>query len=126
MGSDNRPRPFLESFRLIAWVLTASLVFALVNVLLLRMEIGHAFLLHAAAVSALTFLLFALDKWKADRGARRVSEGNLIALSFLGGGTGSLFAMGLLRHKTRKPLFMFLVPTFAIVHGVVAALLLWG
>lgn len=59
-----------------------------------------------------------LDKRAARRGARRVSERTLWALSLLGGALGMLVSMLAVRHKTRKVRFMVLVPLLAAVQLV--------
>lgn len=64
-----------------------------------------AALLVAAALSLVSFCAFALDKRRARRGGRRVSEANLLALGALGP-PGAWAAVLLLRHKTRKPWFL--------------------
>jgi uncharacterized membrane protein YsdA (DUF1294 family) len=121
---ERRGKPFLESFNLITYSLAASVVITIVALFAFRFEISSAYLLHLGLLSILGALLFALDKWRAQRGLRRVSESNLLLLSSLGAAPGALLAMGLLRHKTQQSLFMLMVPLFAMVHGVVLALLL--
>lgn len=55
-----------------------------------------------AAVALLTFILYAIDKLKAERGDWRIPEVALLCLSFFGGGIGGYAAMFLARHKIRK------------------------
>jgi len=55
-----------------------------------------------AALSFLTFLLYAEDKSKARNGRWRVAESSLQVISLLGGWPGAILAQQLLRHKTRK------------------------
>jgi uncharacterized membrane protein YsdA (DUF1294 family) len=52
--------------------------------------------------SVVTFLAFGWDKWRASRGAERISELTLVLLSALGGWPGGLAGMILFRHKTAK------------------------
>lgn len=54
------------------------------------------------AWSVVAFLAFGLDKWRAGRGAERISEFTLIALAALGGWPGGWLGMILFRHKTAK------------------------
>ncbi len=56
--------------------------------------------------SAVAFLAFGWDKWRAGRAGRRVSEFTLVALGALGGWPGGLLGMTLFRHKTAKGTFM--------------------
>ena len=70
--------------------------------------------LYVCALSLLTLVLFAIDKRRAARGRRRVSERNLLLLSLLGGAPGGLLGMWLFRHKSRRWTFRILLPLFAV------------
>lgn len=59
-----------------------------------------------AILSFLTFLLYAEDKSKAQKGRWRVAESSLQVISLLGGWPGAILAQQLLHHKTRKPGFL--------------------
>ena len=58
------------------------------------------FLALEAGMSALTFVLFALDKWFAKRRKRRIRERTLLLCLLLFGAPGGLLSMALFRHKT--------------------------
>ncbi|MBQ8271313.1 MAG: DUF1294 domain-containing protein [Bacteroidaceae bacterium] len=60
------------------------------------------------AINIFAFLLYAADKAQAVRGGWRVPERYLLATVVAGGCIGAPIAMFLFRHKTRKPLFIFL------------------
>jgi uncharacterized membrane protein YsdA (DUF1294 family) len=60
-----------------------------------------------AAFSAVTFLAFGFDKWRAHRSGQRVSELMLVMLGALGGWPGGLLGMIVFRHKTAKWTFKF-------------------
>lgn len=119
----SRGRPFLESAALL---LATLLVDALV--LLLGMEhpapAHRLALAHLGVLSVATFGTFGLDKWLARKGWRRVSEENLLLLSFLGGAPGGLLAMTTFHHKSRKLSFRILVPTAILLQTAVIAYLL--
>ncbi len=68
-------------------------------------KLAKAYLLYLAVFSAVAFFWYALDKRRAIRGERRISESMLLGFSFLGGGVGGYLAMHLVRHKTRKVKF---------------------
>ena len=57
------------------------------------------------AVSAVTFIVYAVDKSAARQGAWRTSENTLHLLALAGGWPGALLAQQLLRHKSSKPGF---------------------
>ena len=60
-----------------------------------------------AAFSAVTFLTFGFDKWRASRSGSRVREFSLAMLGALGGWLGGLMGMMVFRHKTAKWTFKF-------------------
>lgn len=68
-----------------------------------------------ALLSAISFLLYGLDKRAATRGAWRTSEARLHFFEWLGGWPGGLLAQRVFRHKTRKASFqvMFYLAVFA-------------
>jgi uncharacterized membrane protein YsdA (DUF1294 family) len=68
------------------------------------------------------FIVYAVDKWKAQRKAWRIPESTLLTIAAIAP-WGSLAGMYYFRHKTEKPKFR-LVKVFAIVHVIVAALLI--
>lgn len=57
------------------------------------------------ALSVITFVLYALDKSAARRGAWRTSESTLQLLGLAGGWPGALIAQKILRHKSKKASF---------------------
>ena len=60
-----------------------------------------------AAFSAVTFLMFGFDKWRASRSGSRVPELSLAMLGALGGWIGGFIGMMVFRHKTAKWTFKF-------------------
>ncbi len=85
-----------------------------------------------ALTSATSFVAIGWDKFQARAASGgyqgRVPERTLHALSWVGGWPGSVAAMVLFRHKTRKPVFVAITAGAAIAHlGAWAGwFLLWG
>ena len=52
-------------------------------------------------LSVITFFMYGVDKFKAQRGKWRISEKALLISSFIGGAVGGFIAMQLFRHKTK-------------------------
>ena len=52
-------------------------------------------------LSVITFFMYGVDKFKAQRGKWRISEKTLLVSSFIGGAVGGFLAMQLFRHKTK-------------------------
>lgn len=60
-------------------------------------------------------LIYGVDKLKAKKGKRRISEATLLLLAFIIGGLGADFGMILFNHKTSKIKFRLLVPLAVIM-----------
>ena len=67
------------------------------------------------AVNVLTFIVYGVDKWKAQRGRWRVPEASLLGLAALGGSVGAWLAMQLFHHKTQKKKFRYGVPALFVL-----------
>ena len=78
-----------------------------------------------AIMSVIAFILYALDKEKAKRGAWRIPEAVLLGWGFFGGAVGALCAMKTLRHKTKHWYFRFGFPAILILELAGAAWLVW-
>jgi uncharacterized membrane protein YsdA (DUF1294 family) len=74
-----------------------------------------------ALVNIWTFMLFGLDKIRAEEGSWRVSEGTLLGWAFFGGSIGAYAGRAIFRHKTRKQPFSSHLHQTAIIHAVAAA-----
>ena len=74
-----------------------------------------------AILSFLTFLLYAEDKSKAQKGRWRVAESSLQVISLFGGWPGAILAQQLLRHKTRKRGFVTVFWTAVAVNMIAFA-----
>lgn len=67
----------------------------------------------------LCFLLFALDKRKAQGGQRRISEKTLHLATLPGAAPGAWAAMWLLRHKNCKAAFWSVTLVLTLLQGAV-------
>ena len=72
-------------------------------------------------INIITFIVYAVDKYKAINKHRRISELTLYCLGFIGGFLGALLAMLLFRHKTKKIRFYVL----NIFYFIIWLLFLW-
>ena len=75
-----------------------------------------------ALINLWTFMLFGLDKIRAEAGGWRVSEGALLTWAFLGGSVGAYTGRALFRHKTRKQPFSRHLHQTAIFQLFISAL----
>ena len=76
------------------------------------------FLVYFLAVSLITALITAIDKYKAKRGSFRISEATLFILAAIGGALGEYLTMRLIRHKTLHKRFMIGLPLIIILQTV--------
>jgi len=76
------------------------------------------------AFSAVTFIAFGFDKWKAFRSGQRVSEFALMMLAAFGGWIGGFIGMIVFRHKTAKWTFKFKYAS-ALIPFAAAAWVWW-
>jgi uncharacterized membrane protein YsdA (DUF1294 family) len=59
----------------------------------------------AIILNVWTFMLFGIDKIKAENGAWRISEAGLLFAALIGGTIGAYAGRAAFRHKTRKQPF---------------------
>jgi len=86
--------------------LAAAVFFlVIVGVSVLIARIPPLILIIYLIASLLTFIMYALDKMAAKKGAWRTQESTLHILSLAGGWPGALIAQQKLRHKSKKQSF---------------------
>jgi uncharacterized membrane protein YsdA (DUF1294 family) len=74
--------------------------------------------------SIFLFALYGLDKKQSIIGGRRIPEKTLHLTALAGGFFGGLMGRGIFHHKTRKPVFMIILLSSAILHGILWFILL--
>ena len=79
-------------------------------------------LYYLAAINLVTFFVYGVDKWRAKRGAWRVSEKTLFVLPLLGGSIGAIAGMKFFHHKTKHWYFKYGLPLILILQ---IALVVW-
>lgn len=89
-------------------VIVAALFFVILGVCVLTARISPWILVLYLVVSLLTFIMYAVDKSAAKKGAWRTQESTLHLLSLAGGWPGALVARHKLRHKSKKQPFRFI------------------
>ena len=73
-------------------------------------------------INIITFFLYGVDKWKAQRVRWRIPESVLLGMAAIGGSVGAWLGMQVWRHKTQHAKFRYGVPIILIVQ---VALLVW-
>lgn len=70
----------------------------------------HIVVLYLAAINVVTFFLYGIDKFKAQRSKWRIPELVLLGLAVVGGSVGAWLGMIVLRHKTLHKKFRYGIP----------------
>lgn len=76
-------------------------------------------------INLIGFFSMGLDKYKAKRGAYRISEKALFIIALIGGSIGSIIGMYKFHHKTQKNAFVFGMPMI-LVTQIVLILMYFG
>lgn len=66
-------------------------------------------------INLIAFVVYGIDKWKAQTGAWRISEKMLFLLAIVGGSVGAWVGMQVFRHKTKHISFVVGIPAIFIV-----------
>ena len=80
---------------------------------------------YLAVINLTAFIVYGTDKKRAKRNKRRIPENTMIMLAALGGSLGALAAMGVFRHKTKKPKFYIGVPMILVFQLLLAGAVLF-
>lgn len=89
----------------------------------------NAFIIYiivVAVISVITFILYCVDKVKAQLGSWRIKEAVLLGMGFLGGAAGALIAMNVCRHKTKHWYFWIVNSISLVLHIAIAFLILFS
>ena len=74
--------------------------------------------IYLIGINLLTFLLYGIDKWKAQHKKWRIPEDILLFLPIIGGSLGALLAMAIFHHKTRHRRFLIVVPLVLVAQVI--------
>lgn len=113
----------------------ASFVIELVLFLLFRKDMGSLsfdfvgffgdkpyLLIYLGLINMISFLAFGFDKYKANRDKRRLKNGLLLGLSFIGGAIGGLIGMKVFRHKIKKAYYKMGLPLMILMQVLILVL----
>jgi uncharacterized membrane protein YsdA (DUF1294 family) len=83
------------------------------------MKLYLPFIIYFAVISLVTAIVTAADKYKAKKGAFRISEATLFILAAIGGALAEYATMRLIRHKTLHKRFMIGLPVIIILQIII-------
>ncbi|GAA0601104.1 DUF1294 domain-containing protein [Virgibacillus siamensis] len=82
---------------------------------------GIIFWIYLVVINCLAYILMGVDKRKARKHKRRISERTLWLSGLLGGSAGAFAGMKKFRHKTKHVLFAMGMPLLLLIHIVLIA-----
>ncbi|MBR5229992.1 MAG: DUF1294 domain-containing protein [Firmicutes bacterium] len=78
-----------------------------------------------AGWNVITFSMMGIDKFKAKKDLRRISEKTLLLNSFFMGALGALAGSLVFNHKTSKVKFRILLPLFTLLNAAVVTAVIY-
>lgn len=83
-------------------------------------------IVYVAAVNAVAFVVYGVDKYKAQKAKWRIRESTLLLLAAIGGSAGAWLGMNIWRHKTRHAKFRYGVPAILMIQLAGVLCFLWN
>lgn len=68
------------------------------------------FAAYALLINLIAFIMYGIDKHRAQKRKERISEAALIWMAVFGGSVGAIMGMYIFHHKTQKKKFKILLP----------------
>ena len=82
-------------------------------------------IVYVVAVNAVAFVVYGVDKYKAQKAKWRIRESTLL-LAAIGGSAGAWLGMKIWRHKTCHAKFRYGVPAILLIQLVGMLCFLWN
>lgn len=76
---------------------------------------SYIILIYLLTINLVAFILFGIDKWKAEKQKWRIPESTLLSFAALGGSIGAWIGMKVWHHKTLHKKFKYGVPAIFIL-----------
>ena len=84
----------------------------------------HSYLTYyLLAINAVAFIMYGIDKYKAQKDKWRISETTLLLLAILGGSIGAWMGMKVWHHKTMHKKFKYGIPAILLIQIALMAYL---
>lgn len=87
------------------------------------MDTWMAMLIYLAVINVVAFILYGVDKHRAERDEWRISEATLMTVAVIGGSLGAWLGMYVFHHKTRHKKFYIGIPLILLAQIVLAVFL---
>ena len=78
------------------------------------LNVQQIVIIYLVVINVITFIIYGIDKVKAQQKKWRISEATLLGLAVIGGSIGAWLGMKLWHHKTLHNKFRFGIPIILI------------
>ena len=82
----------------------------------------NVLLYYLIVINVVTFLVYGIDKWKAQQSKWRIPEATLLLLAIIGGSVGAWLGMKIWHHKTMHKKFKYGLPLILLAQIALIAL----
>ena len=82
----------------------------------------NVLLYYLIVINVVTFLVYGIDKWKAQQSKWRIPEATLLLLAVIGGSVGAWLGMKTWHHKTMHKKFKYGLPLILLAQIALIAL----
>lgn len=89
------------------------------------MELTKIILIYLVAINFIVFFVYGLDKLKAKKKWRRISEANLLWMAVIGGAIGAWCGIKVWHHKTLHKKFKYGVPAIIAIQIILTGVALY-
>lgn len=83
-------------------------------------------IVYVVAVNAVAFVVYGVDKYKAQKAKWRIRESTLLLLAVIGGSAGAWLGMKIWCHKTCHAKFRYGVPAILLIQLAGVLCFLWN
>ena len=84
----------------------------------------ETFALYIAIINIITFVIYSIDKLKAQKNWWRISESTLLILAIIGGSIGAWMGIKIWHHKTMHKKFKYGIPIIIILQLILVSYIL--
>ncbi len=80
------------------------------------------FIMYILIINLFGFFAMIIDKYKAKKNKWRIKERNFFIIGILGGATGILLGMTMVRHKTQHKSFSIGIPILYLINTIIMSI----
>ena len=90
----------------------------------LNRTVFYTIVLYIVIMNIVSFLMFGIDKKRAKKRQKRISEKKIMRVCFWGGALGGIIGMSIFKHKTKQKKFSVSIPVLFMIQLILYSFLL--